>query len=233
MRNLGGGCILLGGASSLSFFQGDSIWARVCQMDSLCWKPASQVSPPERVACTSLEVLKSLMEGQDQETWRPQSFCNPHRDAVKVKHTMRSVTPPDSAEGFPPMASRSEKCHRIIWEGRAVMGPPWRTSLPGGLVNSSVSIPVDLTGSEGHYFAKWTWLLEHWTTDKIVNCQLVWKVLEVSAIPCAFNRVSETADWAFVLIWLCCLLCSALPPRASHPSSCRLLLREHRSGPIW
>lgn len=34
------------------------------------------------------------------------------------------------------------------------MGLPWRTSLPGGLVSSSVSIPVDLTGSEGLYFAK-------------------------------------------------------------------------------
>ena len=62
-------------------------------MDSLCWKPASQVSPPERVAWTSLEVLKGLMEGQDQEMRRPRSFCDPHRDAVKGKHTMSSVTP--------------------------------------------------------------------------------------------------------------------------------------------
>lgn len=62
-------------------------------MDSLRWKPDSQVSPPERVAWTSLEILKGLTEGQDQETRRPRSFCYPHRDAMKVKHTMSSVTP--------------------------------------------------------------------------------------------------------------------------------------------
>ncbi|MXQ89236.1 hypothetical protein E5288_WYG015848 [Bos mutus] len=52
-------------------------------MDSLRWKPDSQVSPPERVAWTSLEILKGLTEGQDQETRRPRSFCDPHRDAMK------------------------------------------------------------------------------------------------------------------------------------------------------
>ena len=172
VRNLGGGCVLLGRASSLRFFQGDFIWAGVCQMDSLRG---------------SLLLRCLLLNGWPGHLWKflkawwkvKIKRCGEHK-AFEIPTEMLwrwstrwALWPPDSPEGFPPMASRSEKRHQIVWEGRAVMGPPWRTSLPGGLVSTSVSIPVDLTGSEGLYFTKWTRLLEPPTTDKIVNCRLV------------------------------------------------------------
>ena len=139
MRNLGGGGVLLGGACSLSFFQGDSIWAGVCQMDSLHWKPASQVSPPERVAWTSLEILKGLTEGQDQEMRRPRSFCDPHRDAVKVKHMMSSVTP--RLTGRIPsygleVWEASSDCLRSVFGLSEKEGQSW--ALPGGLPHQVV-----------------------------------------------------------------------------------------------